>query len=99
MGMMMNRTAYQKLIDEDIEWLLKQPRTLEREHIHAILKESPTRLYGPEPKSIPSRSEKYEEWERMHSYVYTWEEWDKQYYYWCNHCEAWCDDNCICYAR
>ena len=29
MGMMVNREAYQKLIDEDIEWLLKQPRSLE----------------------------------------------------------------------
>lgn len=34
----LNLPAYQNLIDEDLEWLLKQPRTLEREHIQACLK-------------------------------------------------------------
>lgn len=34
----LNTTAWQRLIDDDIEWLLKQPRTLERDHIeHLIL--------------------------------------------------------------
>ena len=40
MGMMINREAYQKLIDEDIEWLMKQPRSLERDHIVSVLKNS-----------------------------------------------------------
>ena len=38
MGMMINREAYQKLIDEDIEWLMKQPQSLERVHIVVVLK-------------------------------------------------------------
>ena len=46
MGMKVNREAYQKLIDEDIEWILKQPRTLERDHIVSVLKNSVERLYG-----------------------------------------------------
>ena len=37
MGVMVNREAYQKLIDEDNEWLLKLPRSLEREHIVSVL--------------------------------------------------------------
>ena len=48
MGMKVNREAYQKLIDEDIEWLLKQPRSLEREHIVSVFKNSVERLYGKE---------------------------------------------------
>ena len=48
MGMKVNREAYQKLIDEDIEWLLKQPRSLERDHIISVLKNSVERLYGEE---------------------------------------------------
>lgn len=41
----MNREAYEKLIEEDIAWLLKQPRTLERCHIEQILRDSPRRMY------------------------------------------------------
>ena len=48
MGMVVNREAYQKLIDEDIEWVIKQPRTLERDHIVSVLKNSVERLYGKE---------------------------------------------------
>ena len=48
MGMMVNREAYQKLIDEDIEWLLKQPRSLERDHIVSVLKNGVERIYGKE---------------------------------------------------
>lgn len=44
--MRLTRWAYQQLIDEDIEWLLKQPRTLERDHIEQVLRDSPTRMYG-----------------------------------------------------
>ena len=45
---MINKEAYQKLIDDDIEWLLKQPRSLERDHIVSVLKNSVERLYGKE---------------------------------------------------
>lgn len=40
------KEAYQKLIDEDIEWLLKQPRDVETDHIEAVLKKSVDLLYG-----------------------------------------------------
>ena len=33
-----NASAYRQLIDEDLEWLLSQPRTLERDHIEQILR-------------------------------------------------------------
>ncbi len=47
MGTTLNRSAYEKLVAEDIEWLLRQPRTLERDHIEQILRDSPQRLYPP----------------------------------------------------
>jgi hypothetical protein len=38
--MRLNKLGYQQLIDEDIAWLEKIPRTLERDHIIAVLKAS-----------------------------------------------------------
>lgn len=46
MGTTLNRDAYEKLIAEDIEWLMKQPRTLERDHIAKVLRRSPEREYA-----------------------------------------------------
>ncbi len=43
----LNRRAYETLISEDIEWLIKQPRTLERDHIEHVLRDSPRRMYPP----------------------------------------------------
>ena len=43
-----SRRAYQELIDGDIEWLLRQPRDLKREHIEAVLRKSVELLYGKE---------------------------------------------------
>ena len=37
MSLTLSKQAWEKLIDEDIEWLMKQPRTLERWHIHECL--------------------------------------------------------------
>ena len=34
----LNRQAWQKMIDEDLEWLWEQQRTLERDHIEVCLK-------------------------------------------------------------
>ena len=48
MGTTLNRRAYQRLIDEDLEWLEKQPRSLEREHIKDIVRLSPSREYDTE---------------------------------------------------
>ena len=36
----LSSSAYQKLLEENLAWLLKQPRTLERQHIIEIIKES-----------------------------------------------------------
>lgn len=38
--MRLNKLGYQQLIDEDIAWLEKIPRTLERDHIIVVLKAS-----------------------------------------------------------
>lgn len=46
MTMMLNRKGYQELIDGDLEWLLRQKRCLERDHIEAVLRESTERIYG-----------------------------------------------------
>jgi len=35
----LNKEAFQKLVDEDIDWLRKQPRTLEREHVEEIVRD------------------------------------------------------------
>lgn len=40
MSRKLNELAYRKLIEEDLEWLDKQPRTLERQHIESIVRES-----------------------------------------------------------
>ena len=42
---MLNRSGYRKLIEEDVNWLKQQPRTLEREHIEAVLWDSIEALY------------------------------------------------------
>jgi len=38
MTMVLNQSGFQQLIDENREWLGKQPRTLERDHIDMILR-------------------------------------------------------------
>lgn len=34
----LNTAAYQQILDEDLEWLRRQPRTLERDHIECCLR-------------------------------------------------------------
>jgi hypothetical protein len=46
MGTKMNSDAYIRLISEDLEWLNKQTRSLEREHIKQILEDS-VKIYYP----------------------------------------------------
>lgn len=41
----LTRKAYEKLIAEDLQWLLKQERSLERDHIMDVLMDSPGHLY------------------------------------------------------
>jgi hypothetical protein len=50
----LTRAAYEQLVAENLAWLLQQPRSLERDHIEAVLRDSPQRVYGtsssrPEP--------------------------------------------------
>ena len=42
------KEAYQKLINGDLQWLLKQSESLERDHIEAVLRKSVELLYGDE---------------------------------------------------
>lgn len=44
--MKINREAFEKLVAGDMQWLLKQPRTLERDHIEEILDEITDLVYG-----------------------------------------------------
>lgn len=50
MSTRISKAAYQRLIDEDLVWLLRQPRTLERNHIEQILRQS-VESYYPTGKS------------------------------------------------
>lgn len=51
----LTRSAYEGLIDQNIEWLRLQPRTLEREHIETVLRAS-VALYYPESSRSPGCS-------------------------------------------
>lgn len=52
------RRAYQELIDGDIEWLLRQPRDIERDHIEAVLRKSVELLYGKKELAYENRKHK-----------------------------------------
>lgn len=46
MGTIISKEAYEKLINEDIEWLVNNTeQTLERDHIVSVLKQSIKLLY------------------------------------------------------
>ena len=47
MSQSVNRETYEKLLAENLEWLDRQPRSLEREHIRAILLASAALIYEP----------------------------------------------------
>ena len=46
MSIQLCKEAYQELIDGDLQWLLKQSESLERDHIEAVLRKSVELLYG-----------------------------------------------------
>lgn len=46
----LNRKAYQQLIDENLDWLDRQPRSCEREHIRQIVRQSPEREFNDKDK-------------------------------------------------
>ena len=50
-----NRSSWAELIDGDIDWLLNQKRTLERNHIIEVLRG--LRRSGPVEKEPPNRTE------------------------------------------
>lgn len=41
----LTRAEYEKLVAQNIEWLEKQPQSLERDHIIEIVKDSPRVYY------------------------------------------------------
>jgi septal ring factor EnvC (AmiA/AmiB activator) len=45
MGTRMNKETYCKLVSENLVWLMKQPFTLERDHIESIVKDSINTYY------------------------------------------------------
>lgn len=47
------RVAYEQLVNEDLAWLLKQPRTLERDHVEAIVRASVDVEYPPKTTTAP----------------------------------------------
>lgn len=50
MSTTLNRSGYKRLIEEDLSWLTDQSRSLERDHIELVLRDSITRIYGDESK-------------------------------------------------
>ena len=68
MGCQLTRAAYEQLIAEDLDWLLKQPRTLERDHIALIVRRSPEDIYGLADKlfaDIAHGDEEHRRWLRQ----------------------------------
>lgn len=53
MGTRMNRTAYAELVAGDLEWLQRQPHSLERTHIEQIVRSSVDMHYPPDEPSEP----------------------------------------------
>lgn len=62
----MTKKAYQKMIDEDLEWLKKQPASLERDHIELVLRSSTKDQY-PHDYDDKTEAEAAEECERLFS--------------------------------
>lgn len=67
MGTTLNRRAYERMIEENLTWLMSQPRTLERDHIEAIVRRSADHEYRPPPSisDQAQRAEKDAEIERL----------------------------------
>ena len=38
MSVLISPEAYKKILQEDLDWLLKQPKSLKKDHIEVILK-------------------------------------------------------------
>ena len=70
MSIQINKSAYEKLIKEDIEWLLSNTKdSLERRHIVEVLNYSPERLYTSGSSEIPNDLEEAAQgYEKKHTY-------------------------------
>lgn len=66
MSSKMNKAAYQQLIAEDLAWLGKQPRTLEREHIKLIIQRSVMHEYETANEHAIREAKEVEERARNH---------------------------------
>ena len=44
MSILISLEAYKKILQGDLDWLLKQPKSLEKDHIEAILKNLTKRI-------------------------------------------------------
>jgi hypothetical protein len=64
----LNRDAYQKLIDEDIAWVEKNERTLERDHVIEVLRWSVGQLYPKPFRAEPTPEEFPVLWQGGHKY-------------------------------
>ena len=71
MSLTLNKHAYEKLFNEDIAWMLKQPDTLERRHIIECLiwlRDNKARVESPAIDALRNKgaAEKIIEWVRSH---------------------------------
>lgn len=53
----MNRDAFRRIVAEDIEWLERQPDSLEKSHIMHVLRDAPSRYYDEDPRVVELRRE------------------------------------------
>lgn len=53
MALTLNKVAYTKLIEGNIEWLLGQPESPERKRIEAVLRDAPDRQYEEDYADTP----------------------------------------------
>jgi hypothetical protein len=59
MGTRVNKKTYEKMVEEDIEWLMKNTEpSLERYHILGILKASTEFYYGKQAERLKAKDEK-----------------------------------------
>jgi len=60
------KEAFVRLCDEDLEWLKNQPDSLERQHIEAIVADSPARYYDDNTRIAELEAQlKEREWIRL----------------------------------
>ena len=71
MGTTMNKSAFEKVIQENLDWLEDQPRSLEREHIKEILKEC-VQFYYPEKEYLQQQNERLREAIPIYEHIKSW---------------------------